>query len=422
MTDSKINTAHIINIGDEILSGHTVNTNSSYIASALYDIGILTAKIIAIPDAGTEIVTELEISMKQTDLIFITGGLGPTNDDLTKNVLSRHFGFKLKFRPEVWDHIVAIFAKRNIVPDEINKEQALFPDSENAFLLHNAAGTAPGMHLVIEGKHIFLMPGVPNEMRGLMKDEIVPYLKKNFSDNLYYRDINTTDISESSLYSILSKHPSFPFDCAIAFLPQGYGVTVRVKNFGELLQRKEKVDSALNIIKSLVNDKIFTYDMVSPQHELVSLLKKRHFRLSAAESCTGGLFMNNITNIPGSSEVFIEGFVTYSNDSKFRILNVNPQTLSLNGAVSEETVSEMLDGLLAETKADIVCAVSGIAGPDGGSELKPVGTVFAGFSLRGEKKKHIRKFFFSGDRISIKEKASNKLMIEMIKYLKKEIP
>lgn len=421
MTEIKINTAHIINIGDEILSGHTVNTNSSYIASALYDTGILTKKIIAISDSETEIISELENSMEQTDLIFITGGLGPTNDDLTKHVLCRHFGFQLKFRPEVWDHIIALFAKRNMVPDEINKEQALFPDSESAFLLHNAAGTAPGMHLVIEGKHIFVMPGVPNEMRGLMKDEIIPFLKDNFSDNLYYKDINTSDISESSLYSILSKHPGFPFDCAIAFLPQGYGVTVRVKNFGEPLMRKEKVDSASALIRSLVSEKIFAFDMKSPQNELVSLLKENRLKLAAAESCTGGLFMNNLTNVPGSSEVFIEGFVTYSNDSKFRILNVNPQTLSLNGAVSEETVSEMLDGLLAETKADIVCAVSGIAGPDGGSELKPVGTVFLGYSLRTEKRKHVNKFFFTGDRISIKEKASNKLMIEIIKYLKKDI-
>ncbi|HAQ62498.1 TPA: hypothetical protein DCR49_10980 [Candidatus Delongbacteria bacterium] len=422
MNNTKINTSHIINIGDEILSGHTINTNSSYIASTLYELGILTKKIIAIADDESEIITELDNSMKQTDIIFITGGLGPTNDDLTKNVLCRHFGLKLKFRPEVWDHITAIFAKRNMVPDEINREQALFPDSENVLPLQNSAGTAPGMHFIIDAKHIFVMPGVPNEMRSLMKEEIVPYIKENFSDNLYYRDINTTDISESSLYSILSKHPEFPFDCAIAFLPQGFGVTVRVKNFGKALERNKKVDSALIIIGSLVNDKIFTYDMKSPQHELVSLLKKLHFRLSAAESCTGGLFMNNITNIPGSSEVFSEGFVTYSNDSKFSILNVNPQTLSLNGAVSEETVSEMLDGLMAETKADIVCAVSGIAGPDGGSVSKPVGTVFAGFSLREEKKKHLRKFFFTGDRISIKEKASNKLMIEMIKYLKKEMP
>lgn len=421
MTDVKINTANIINIGDEILSGHTVNTNSSFIASALYDIGILTAKIIAISDSETEIISELESSMKQTEMIFITGGLGPTNDDLTKHVLCRHFGFPLKFRPEVWDHITTIFAKRNMVPDEINKEQALFPDSESAFLLHNAAGTAPGIHLVIEGKHIFVMPGVPNEMRGLMKDEIIPFLKDNFSDNLYYKDINTSDISESSLYSILSKHPGFPFDCAIAFLPQGYSVTVRVKNFGEPLKRKEKVDSASALIRSLVKNKIFAFDMKSPQNELVSLLKENRLKLAAAESCTGGFFMNNLTNVPGSSEVFTEGFVTYSNDSKFRILNVNPQTLSLNGAVSEETVSEMLDGLLAETKADIVCAVSGIAGPDGGSELKPVGTVFLGYSLRTENKKIVNKFFFTGDRISIKEKASNKLMIEIIKYLKKDI-
>ncbi|HQO10322.1 MAG TPA: CinA family nicotinamide mononucleotide deamidase-related protein [Clostridiales bacterium] len=419
MDKEKIKTAHIISIGDELLSGHTINTNSSYIASELYDIGIKTAKIIAVPDSAEGIISELDKSLKEAEFIFITGGLGPTNDDLTKKVICAHFGFKMKFVPEVWDHIVKMFAKRGIVPHEVNKEQAMFPDAENAILLHNAAGTAPGMHFVIDGRHIFAMPGVPNEMRYLMDNEIVPLLKKEFADDLYYFDINTTGISESSIYAILSDHPKFPFGCEIAFLPQGYGVTIRIKNFGERASRKSLVDSAAVIIRSLAGDNVFTENMKSPQHELVELLISKKMKISAAESCTGGLLMNRITDVPGSSEVFSEGFVTYSNESKFKILCVNPGTLSTNGAVSQETVSEMLDGLFAETQSDIVCAVSGIAGPGGGSENKPAGTVYLGFGIRSGCKKIIEKHFFTGDRISVKEKSANKLMVEMIRYLKR---
>jgi len=418
MTDKKINTAHIINIGDEILSGHTVNTNSSYIASMLYDAGIFTSKIIVIPDSGKEIILQLEESLKSADLIFMTGGLGPTNDDLTKKVICDHLGYKLKFRDDVWEHVKDLFAKRNMIPDEVNREQALFPDSEDVLLILNKTGTAPGIHIRKNGRHIFIMPGVPSEMRNIMSEQLLPFLKENFSDNLYYRDINTSDISESSLYAILSNDPLFPFDCAIAFLPQGYGVTVRIKNFGKEASRKDHVDKAAAKIESLVRNKIFAYDLKTPQHELAGILNRKKYKIAAAESCTGGLFMSNLTNVPGASKIFSEGYVTYSNESKFKTLSVSPHTLGINGAVSEETVSEMLDGLLAISDADIVCAVSGIAGPDGGSERKPVGTVFMGFCLRKEKTKVINKFYFTGDRVSVKEKASNKLMIEIIKHLR----
>ncbi|MBU4486466.1 MAG: nicotinamide-nucleotide amidohydrolase family protein [Candidatus Delongbacteria bacterium] len=420
MKKDKICISNIINIGDEILSGHTVNTNSSYIASILYDIGIFTKRITAISDMKKDIIAQLDESMKNSDLIFITGGLGPTNDDLTKKVICAYFGFELKFREDIWKHILELFSKRGLIPDEINIEQALFPDSIIAVPIFNSVGTAPGIHIKFDDKHIFVMPGVPNEMKTMMSDYVTPFLKDNFSDILYYRDINTTDIPESSLYSILSNDPAFPFGCDIAFLPQGYGVTVRVKNFGEKDFRKNYVDKAVLTIESLIRNKIFAYDMKTPQEELVAVLKNLKLKISVAESCTGGLFMNNLTNVPGASGIFTEGFVTYSNDSKFNTLSVNSQTLCIDGAVSTVTVSEMLDGLLAVTKAGIVCAISGIAGPDGGSVYKPVGTVVLGFCLREKNKRFVNKFLFTGDRITIKEKASNKLMVEIIKYLKKD--
>ncbi len=411
-----INRCHIINIGDEILSGHTVNTNASYMSSQLYDIGILTSRITVISDDAEEIRKALDQGIKDADLIFITGGLGPTNDDITKKTICSYFGYGLQFRPDIWEHIKTIFAKRGIIPDEINKEQAEFPDSEEVEYITNYAGTAPGMHIKAKGKHIFVTPGVPNEMKFIMSEYIVPFLKENISDDLYYRDINTTDIPESRLYSILISEADFPFGCAIAFLPQGYGVTVRVKSPGGENGR-EIVDSAFSRINGLTGKHVFAYDIINPHHELVRLLKENKLTVSSAESCTGGLFSSMLTDIPGSSAVFSEGFVTYSDDSKFRILSVNPQTLALHGAVSEETVSEMLDGLLAVTDSGVVCAVSGIAGPDGGTDKKPVGTVFSGFCLRKSGEKFIRRYNFSGDRLTVKKKSADKLAVEIIKQI-----
>ena len=407
---------NIINIGDEILSGHTINTNASFISSALYDIGLYTRRISVISDDASEIVSELEKGMKDAELIFITGGLGPTSDDITKRTLCSFFGFDLEFRQDIWEHILELFAKRGIIPDEINKEQAQFPTSVQVKYLRNSAGTAPGMHIETEGKHIFIMPGVPNEMRTMMTNSILPFLKKEFSGDLYYRDINTSDIPESSLYSILSAEKDYPFGCRIAYLPQGYGVTVRIKTTGGESGR-QFVDDAAERISVLAKDRIFAYGIVSPAHELVRLLKEKKMTLSSAESCTGGLFASSVTDVPGSSAVFSEGYITYSNTSKFRILSVNPQTLAMNGAVSEETVSEMLDGMLAVTSSYFVCAVSGIAGPDGGTAAKPVGTVYAGFCSRTGNEKFIRKYNFSGDRTTVKRKAADKLAVELIKFI-----
>jgi nicotinamide-nucleotide amidase len=407
---------HIINIGDEILSGHTVNTNASYISSALYGIGIYTGKITVISDEAPEIISGIDNGMKEADIILITGGLGPTNDDLTKKTLCSHFGFSLKFRHDIWEHILGLFSKRGIVPHDINREQAEFPDSENAGYILNTAGTAPGIHITVVGKHIFCMPGVPNEMKTMFEQSVLPYLKKEYSGSLYYRDINTTDIPESSLYSLLSAEPDFPFGCSIAFLPQGYGVTVRIKSPGGA-NGINAVDAAFGRIRALAEAHVFTCDMVSPQHELVKLLKDNKLTISSAESCTGGLFASALTDVPGSSAVFSEGYITYSNDSKFRILAVSPQTLAIHGAVSHETVSEMLDGLLAVTGSDVVCAVSGIAGPEGGTDNKPVGTVFAGFCLRNGGSKLIRKYNFSGDRLTVKKKSADKLAVELIRHI-----
>ncbi len=405
----------MINIGDEILSGHTPNTNASFISSKLYDIGIMTERISVIPDEPGRIVSEIEKGMDQSDVVLITGGLGPTSDDLTKKTICSLFGFELKFRPDIWEHILHIFSKRGIIPHEINREQAEFPDSDKVEYIRNDEGTAPGMHFKINGKQIFCMPGVPNEMRAMFLRSVLPQLGGSPED-LYYRDINTTGIPESNLYSILSAEPDFPFGCAIAFLPHGYGVTVRIKSAGTE-DGAQKVDAAFKKISGLAGEKAFAYGIIDPAHELVKVLADKRLTLSSAESCTGGLFASLITDVPGSSAVFREGYITYSNDSKFKILSVNPYTLSIHGAVSEETVSEMLDGLLALTGSDVVCAVSGIAGPDGGTETKPVGTVFSGFCLRKDGRKMIRKYIFSGDRATVKRKSAEKLAVDMIKYI-----
>ncbi|MBN2789310.1 MAG: CinA family nicotinamide mononucleotide deamidase-related protein [Candidatus Delongbacteria bacterium] len=410
--------AIIINIGDELLSGHTVNTNASFISLKLYNAGIITSEIRVLPDTEDALLDIIAEVVGNFSTIIISGGLGPTHDDKTKSILCKFFGSELKFNDEIWDNIRSLFANRNIKISEINKEQALFP--HNAKPLNNIYGTAPGIHYSAKGSEIFALPGVPTEMKAMITGHVLPFLVKSNKNYIVFRDINTYNIPESTLYEILSSYKEFPFGTEIAFLPKGYGVTVRIKAMGtdkELITHK--VDSAVKIISSRIGNNIIGYNIEEPALRVYEILSERALTISFAESCTGGLVSKKITDIPGSSRVFKEGFITYSNDSKFKQLSVNPVTLSQNGAVSYETVDEMLDGLLAVTEADIVCAISGIAGPDGGTPEKPVGTIYIGCALRKNNKRTVKLHSVLGDRMSIRERSANKLFIQVIELLTK---
>ncbi|MDA3885602.1 MAG: CinA family nicotinamide mononucleotide deamidase-related protein [Candidatus Delongbacteria bacterium] len=408
----------IINIGDELLSGHTVNTNASFISLELYEIGISTSETRVIPDTKDALLNVLNKSVGKFTTIIISGGLGPTHDDRTKGILCEFFSSELKFNENIWKDIEKIFSSRNIKFSDINKEQAMFP--HNAKPIKNIYGTAPGIHYSQNNSEIFALPGVPTEMKAMVTNYIIPFLNKNNNNSIVFKDINTYNIPESNLYERLSTDTDFPYDTEIAFLPKGYGVTIRIKAMGadkELLNIK--VDKVLNIISEKIPDQIIGYDITNPAEKVFELLLEKRLKISFAESCTGGLVAKKITDIPGSSKVFNESFVTYSNDSKFKQLSVNPITLSEKGAVSYETVDEMLDGLLAITDADVVCAISGIAGPDGGTTEKPVGTIYIGCALREGNKRFVKLHNVLGNRNSIRERSANKLFIQVIELLTK---
>ncbi|MCK4980405.1 MAG: CinA family nicotinamide mononucleotide deamidase-related protein [Candidatus Delongbacteria bacterium] len=408
----------IINIGDEILSGHTTNTNASYISLSLYNIGILTSETRVIPDTEEALKDVLNEAIGKFSTIIISGGLGPTHDDKTKNILCEFFSSELKFNDNIWKNIENLFSTRNIKVSDVNKEQALFP--HNAKVIKNIFGTAPGIHYSLKNSEIFALPGVPTEMKAMVTDYIIPFIEQRSRNSIIFKDINTYNIPESSLYEIVSSDPDFPYDTEIAFLPKGYGVTIRVKAMGNVeKQLIDKVDKAIKTISGKIPEYIIGYGIDDPTKKVFELLLQRKLKITFAESCTGGLAAKKLTDIPGSSKVFEESFVTYSNDSKFKQLSVNSITLAQNGAVSYETVDEMLDGLLAVTNADVVCSISGIAGPDGGTPEKPVGTIYIGAALRNNNKRIVKLHSTFGSRTAIRERSANKLFIQVIELLTK---
>ena len=410
--------ALIINIGDEILSGHTVNTNASFISRNLYSIGIKTSETRVIPDTEEALKDVLNETVGKFESIIISGGLGPTHDDKTKNILCEFFSSELKFNDDIWKDIENLFSNRNIKISETNKEQALFP--HNAKVIKNIYGTAPGIHYSIKKSEIFALPGVPTEMKAMVSDYIIPFVRQRSENSIVYKDINTYNIPESNLYEIVSSDTDFPYDTEIAFLPKGYGVTIRIKAMGaDEKQLTDKVDKVVKTISEKIPEYIIGYDIDDPAEKAFELLLQRKLKITFAESCTGGLVAKKLTDIPGSSKVFEESFVTYSNDSKFKQLSVNPITLAQNGAVSYETVDEMLDGLLAVTNADVVCSISGIAGPDGGTTGKPVGTIYIGTALRENNKRIVKLHSTFGSRTAIRERSANKLFIQVIELLTK---
>ena len=408
-------TAEVISIGDEILIGDIVDTNSNYIARKLYEISCKLNFVSQIHDNEIDITEAVKKAIGRSDVVIVTGGLGPTGDDITKEVLAKIFDSKLEFRTDIFDDITRFFQKRDIYMPENNKEQAVFP--HNATVIKNNSGTAPGIHYEIaQNKHLFSLPGVPYEMEQMMVNYILPLLVKSNDFFIRNLDLHTAGIGESHIFSLLDVEQLQKIG-KLAFLPKAAGVLIRLTCEGrDLAQIENSLDEGRRLLESVLSEYITGYNNSSPALNLLNILKKKKFKVSFAESCTGGLIASTLTDISGASEVFKESYVTYANESKYRILAVNPYTLEFNGAVSKETVSEMLMGLIAETNSDIVGAVSGIAGPGGGSEDKPVGTVYIGSRIRGGEE-IIERYNFHGNRKMIKERTVNAIFYQMIKLL-----
>jgi len=368
--------AGIISIGDELLIGQVVNTNASWIASELYDIGIDTSCIITISDNSDSIKKTIKSFLDNYDLLIITGGLGPTNDDITKKTLSIFFNRQLVFDKESYNRIESFFKQRGLEVTELNKKQAEI--LEGCEVIPNCCGTASGIWIDYKGKKIISMPGVPFEMKEMMKNFVLPKLEKLNKTKTFKKTILVSGIGESFLADKIKKWElELPDKIKLAYLPQPGIVRLRLSTYGK---KNENIEQSVLVevekLKKIIPEFIYGFDNDNLPNLVSSLLLKKSKTLSLAESCTGGYISHLFTSIPGSSKFYKGGIVAYSNDVKINFLDVKPETLEKFGAVSEQTVSEMALGSIKKLHTDFSIAVSGIAGPDGGSVEKPVGTTW----------------------------------------------
>lgn len=369
--------AEIIAIGDEILIGQTVDTNSAFIARELNAIGVEVYLKRVVADTQEAITDALNKVHPATQIVMMTGGLGPTKDDITKNTLLDYFGGNLEFHPKVYDNIVNLFRGFNREPQAVHKQQAYLPSSCEPLL--NKMGTASGMHFKKGAVHYFSMPGVPYETEHLIKDRVIPWLKNNMAaGNILHKTVLTQGIPESDLAERLADwENALPSFISLAYLPSPGMVKLRLTSRHQNVEvGKKELRKQSDILKEILGHDIFGEDAQSLEEIIGLELKRSGTTLATAESCTGGYIAHLITSIPGSSAYFKGSVVSYTNQAKMELLGVQEDSLAQNGAVSEAVVSEMAVGAQGKLHADYAIATSGIAGPDGGSSKKPVGTIW----------------------------------------------
>lgn len=398
-------TAAVITIGDELLIGQVTNTNAAFIGQKLSEVGIEVTRMVVVGDEYDEIMNVFREYHGTVDAVLVTGGLGPTHDDITKKVVADFFNAKLVMDNAVLENVRDRLSKRNIPLRKVNEEQALVP--EGCEVLMNYWGTAPGM-LFENGEKIFVvMPGVPHEMQNLMTEYVIPRLKtKAVGQVIKHRVLRTTGIAESSLYELIGNVEEILGDKSkLAFLPSQLGVRLRITVKAPTSQ---EADSVIAEVEKKIRDKagkfIYSDGDTELEETVGNLLKGKNLSISVAESCTGGYISHRITNVSGSSIYFDRGLVTYSNESKIELLHVDPGLIQKFGAVSEEVAHAMAEGIRAVSGTDIGVSVTGIAGPTGATPDKPLGLVFIGLADRAGT--IVKKYMLPDERARFKERAS----------------
>ena len=370
--------ATIVTIGDEILIGQIVDTNSVSIAKHLNNIGITIAQKLSIGDSKEVIVNTLTEAMTTTDIVIVTGGLGPTKDDITKHTLAEMFDSALEYNATEGEHIRQLLERRGIPFTDLNRGQAMLPKC--CTVLHNAHGTAPGMWFdTPRGGALVSLPGVPFEMEHLMADEVVPRLKARYTlQCIVHSTLITRGIPESILAERISAwEDALPTHLHLAYLPAPNVVRLRLSAYdveGEAAE--QEITAQFDTLRTIIGDNIVGYEGSTLEQQVHDILIARGETLAIAESCTGGSIASKFTSMAGASAYFMAGMVTYSNRAKQEILGVSTESLSQYGAVSEQVAREMAEGARRVAHADYAIATTGIAGPTGGSEAKPVGTVW----------------------------------------------
>jgi len=373
--------AQVITIGDEILYGQINDTNSQWICSHLDELGIKIVRKVTVGDIESHILESLASAEKKADLILITGGLGPTNDDLTKPCLAKYFDSEMVMNEKALEQLKAFFDQRGFELNELNRKQAELPDK--CEMISNDMGTAPGMWFEKNGKVFISMPGVPHEMKNMMDNSILPKIKKYFDPpQIIHKVIKTAGIGESWLAEKIKEwENSLPGHIKLAYLPSPGIVKLRLTATGkERTAMQNDINDEITRLKSYAGKYIFGYDDETLEEAIGKILKSKNESLAVAESCTGGFFAHQITSIPGSSDYFKGGIIAYSDDVKITQLGIKPETLEKFGAVSEETVCEMANRVREKYGADIGVATTGVAGPGGGTPEKPIGTVWIAYA------------------------------------------
>lgn len=396
--------------------GETINTNAAWMGQKLSEIGIPLDKIVTIGDDKQEIESAVNTCIQNYDVTIATGGLGPTHDDITKKTIVDYFGGKLVFHQEILNKIKQYFEARGYKMPMNNESQAWLPD--NAEILPNKAGSAQGMLFRKDSHLCYVLPGVPREMMYIMENSVLPFLQQQVKDNvILHYTWRTTGVPESKLAEMLDNLDEIEKHGKLAFLPKYTGVDLRISI---VAKNKEAAENRCQAVEKLILDKagkfVYATGDVPLEQAVGELLRARKETLAIAESCTGGLVCHKITSIAGSSEYFLGGMITYSNEQKVKALGVSENTLINFGAVSEETAQEMAVGVRAYVGTDYGLSVTGIAGPGGGTAEKPVGLVYIGLATK--KTVRAKKYLFAKDRTINQERSTAAALLMLLLELR----
>lgn len=391
----------IISVGTEILLGNIVNTNAAYLAEKCAALGLSCYYQTVVGDNEKRLTEAMKLARGRADILILSGGLGPTQDDLTKETAAKLFGRKLVRDPHTRERIQAYFKKRGKKVTDNNWKQALVP--EGAIVLDNDNGTAPGLIMEANQKTIILLPGPPGELKPLFEGRVYPYLQVKTDKVIRSQVVKICGVGESMVESMIKDMIDVQKNPTIATYAKTGEVHVRVTAEADSEKHALKlIKPVVNELKNRFQENIYTTnEEVTLEQSCVDLLLANELTISTMESCTGGMVAARLINVPGVSEVFKAGYVTYSNKAKRKVLGVKQSTLKKYTAVSAKVAEEMAQGVSLLTKADVTLSVTGIAGPDGGTEEKPVGLVYIGCSVKGRTK--VMEYHFDGSRMKIRE-------------------
>lgn len=395
----------IICIGTEIVSGSLLNTNASYISNELLKLGIETQKFTTVPDEPNLLSRAIKSAIKTADLTFLTGGLGPTFDDITLNTLAKTLNRKLTLKKDILRNIQTHFNKQGIVMPKDNIRQAYIPQGSTA--IKNEIGTAPGLIMKYNKRTIIALPGPPGEVAPMMEESIIPFIKQRFKTTkiIKTRILKITGLAESQVNELVKDILGGSPGLSLGIYAHPGQIDIKITATAPTLKEAEKlISSCEERIRQRLGDYIFTTDKQTLEEVVAQLLFKNKKTLSVAESCTGGLLTNRLTNISGSSKYLIASVIAYSNKAKTEVLKLPKDIIQKYGAVSKETALFMAKNIKRKTKSDLGISITGIAGPTGGTKEKPVGLVY--ISLITEKQQMTKEFHFTGSRETIKLKST----------------